>query len=220
MVSVWLGLSEVTSAVLTVLGLQDWEFWKKKNFFNFATRQAENVVLPSVVDQSALQDTTGAQYFLSGGKSVSFKTHYVTALRSSSSPFHRFYSSPPLLFVIILHFSQGRANLLPSPARNFRIFQVFLVLFFKCPSFSTKQKYALNFNSFLLKCKSQFPGKNCLLFQCCFCHGNSGFNSACTTCIIYTHTDEFRQPKVLFFFKHEETYVNFLQVQKAPVYFS
>jgi len=56
------------------------------------------------------------------------------------------YFPPPWLFVkhFISHTIGPTALLHPSPALHFKTFQVFLIYFSKCPSFSTTQSYAPN----------------------------------------------------------------------------
>ena len=78
----------------------------------------------------------------------SFKFQYpLPSLRSSSSclcllPHLPISSTLPSIFPSITHF---RRHLLhPSPASHFKIFQVFLISFLKCPRFSTIQSYAPN----------------------------------------------------------------------------
>ena len=63
-------------------------------------------------------------------------------------PFYCIWGIPLLLFSIQHFFVRhtiGPNDLLhPSPVSHFRIFQVFLIYFPKCPSFSTTQSYAPN----------------------------------------------------------------------------
>ena len=85
----------------------------------------------------------------------------------------------------------------PSPAPSFKHFQIFLITFPKCPTFSTTQSYDwdLTLYSFLLKFEFTFLLKNILPFaECCICHGNPGFNFTLrhTPCIIYYHAAKIR----------------------------
>ena len=77
------------------------------------------------------------------------------------------YSSPPSLYVLHLYFSHDRSNSSPSfPEPHFISFQVFLIYFPKCSSFSTTQSYALSAAlSFCLKFKSHLLVKSSSSFR-------------------------------------------------------
>ena len=90
----------------------------------------------------------------------------------------------PLLLDSSLYFISytiGPTDLLhPSRAPNFKTFHGFLIYFPNCQVFSTIQSYV-----------PKFAGKNGIfLVECCFCQGNPGFNSTCTSYIICYHVTE------------------------------
>ena len=63
-----------------------------------------------------------------------------------------------------------------------KTFQVFLIYFLKCTSFSTIQSCALHvaLHQFLTYMQVQFTGeKSFYLVECCFRHGNSAFHWSC-----------------------------------------
>ena len=74
----------------------------------------------------------------------------------------------------------GPTELLHPSSTTFQTFQVFLIYFPKCPCFSTIQSYAAlqmwHITSILFKFKSNLLVKESFLVECCFCHGNPGFN--------------------------------------------
>jgi hypothetical protein len=69
-------------------------------------------------------------------------------------------------YFLISHMIGPTDLLHPSPAPHYKTFQVFLIYFPKCPSFSTIQCYAAN-----AAFQVQFAGEKSLpLAECCFCH--------------------------------------------------
>jgi hypothetical protein len=97
------------------------------------------------------------------------------------------YSFPPWLLVIPLYFSYDWSNWSSSSFSNttFQNFQVISDIFFKlstvhhhtklCSKCSVLLFLSLNLSSFCSR-------KSLLLVECCFCHGNPGFNFMCCNC--------------------------------------
>ena len=99
------------------------------------------------------------------------------------------YSSPPWLYVTLLHFSHDRSKWSSPSFSNttFTNFQVFLIHFRKCPVFSTIQTYApvLYLISFLIKFKSSLLVKRVLFLL------NAAFATASLDLISRVHIAAF-----------------------------
>ena len=98
----------------------------------------------------------------------------------------------PAVAVPVFRISYG-SRPLPSSAPHFKIFQVIVIYFPKCPRFISKCNTLLTFSLIQV----QFPGEQVLLLlllllESCFCHGNPRFNFR-----VYLASFVVRLPKLL-----------------------
>jgi len=87
-----------------------------------------------------------------------------------------------------LHFSHDRSNWSPSFSSNtFQNFPDISYLLSEVSKFQHNMKLCFICSTLLASSSRLSPicwWKSFLLVECCFCHGNPGFNSLCTSCII------------------------------------
>ena len=94
-------------------------------------------------------------------------------------------------FTLIPHTIGPDDRLHPPPTPHFRTFRLFLIYFPQCPTFTPHKAVRCESSFLKLRVIIQFSGgKNLILVEFCFCHGNTTFNFTCASCVIGYHATQ------------------------------